>query len=201
MKKLVLVLLILAVVGGTAFSFNIKTFPSPIKKGDFMISPTFSFGSYWGLASAIGITGAFDYALPTPIALTVGLEAGVGMVVGTWVGDDLMCLPILARIAWHPNFEVKNLDTYATLKLGYNVNLTSDKTEYYTYKGGFSYGFNVGARYFFSNNIGIFGELGYDRWGLSYEYTFPGYYGYGGYTNSFSYYIYTWVHLGITFKI
>jgi len=201
MKKVVLALLILVVVGASAFAFDVTSFPDPINKGDFLISPTFSFGSYYGFTSAIGITGAFDFALPTPIALTAGLELGIGMLLGDWnygSGDaSFKCLPILARIAWHPNFEVPSLDPYVTFKVGYNINLTGEDNDYYKFGGGFSYGFNAGVRYFVTPNVAIFGELGYDRWGISFE--TKGWYGYGGY--SWSYYIYTWVHVGVTFRI
>jgi hypothetical protein len=65
------------------------------------------------------------------------------------------------------------------------------------YGGGFSYGANAGVRYFFTPIIGIFGELGYDRYAITYETT--GAYWLGSY--SWSYNIYTWVHAGVTIKI
>jgi len=138
--------------------------------------------------------------LPTPVALTAGAEVGVALLVGTYA-DDIMCIPIFAKIAWHPNLElVDNLDLYLTLKLGYNINLSGDtaSTYYYEYKygGGFSYGGNVGVRYFFSPSIGVFGELGYDRYAISYEQKAK----ISGYTSySYKYYIYTWFHAGVTF--
>ena len=199
MKKLALILALGILVGTAAFSFDLETFPSPIQKGNIMISPTFSFGSYYGFSSAIAITGAVDYALPIPIALTVGGEAGIATVVG--YSNNFMSLPIFARVGWHPNFEVPNLDTYITLKLGYNILLSGAKDSgtnwEYNYGGGFSYGGNVGARYFFTPVIGAFAELGYDQYAISYEYKWTG----GGpYTHNYNYYIYTWVHVGVTFK-
>jgi hypothetical protein len=201
MKKICLVLLILAVVGGAAFSFDLKSFPSPIKPGSLLLNPTVNMGSYGASVSGggssetdtggfgLGITLSADYALPIP--LTVGLETGFG----TAFDDDFdgIVIPILARVAWHPNFEVPNLDTYITLKLGYSV-ATGDGLD-----GGFSGGGNVGARYFFSPKIAVFGELGYDRYTMgSDEINIPGFYGYGGYKLEWSYYMYTWFHTGIT---
>jgi hypothetical protein len=124
MKRIFLVLLILVAIGGVAFSFDIHSFPSPIEKNDIMISPTFSFGSYYGWESVIAIAAAVDYALPIPVALAVGAEVGFAMLLDTYDTADFKCLPVFARVSWHPNFEVKNLDPYVTLKLGYNFLLT-----------------------------------------------------------------------------
>ncbi|MDR2953095.1 MAG: hypothetical protein LBU82_07615 [Treponema sp.] len=196
MKRIILVLVILTAIGGTAFSFDILSFPSPIEKGDILVSPTVSFGRYWSWSTAVAITAAVDYALPIPIALTVGGEAGIALVLGDY--SDLITLPIFARVAWHPNFEVPNLDPYVTLKLGYNINLAGEEYHYgsyeVTYGGGFSYGGNVGVRYFFTPAISAFGELGYDRYGVSYKERA------GTWNYTYSYYIYTWFHAGVTFK-
>lgn len=185
MKKIVLVLCILLLAGGTAFSFDLTTFPSPIQQGSLLISPTFNLGSYYyASAFALGITASVEYCLPISFALAVGGEAGVGFLVG--YSESYLCIPIFARVSWHPNFEVNNLDTYLVLKLGYNISLTQ------YYGGGFSFGFAAGARWFFTPVIGVFGELGWDRYGLKYDYDW-----YYNYTT----YIYTWLHLGVTFKV
>ena len=206
MKKLLLLLLILGIAAGTAFAWDVETFlfsyPSPIEKGSILISPAFSIGSYYGWATAIAVTGAFDYALPIAVPIMVGAEAGIATVVGTYA-DDILTLPIFLKGSWHPNFQVPNLDLYVTLKLGYNINLKSDSYKdnsyEYNYGGGFSYGGNIGARYFFTPSIGVFGELGYDQYAVSYEYKHK-YFSYST-SGSYKYYMYTWFHTGITFKI
>ena len=72
-----------------------------------------------------------------------------------------------AKASWHFNF-LKNLDTYASLVLGYLIYNEEVKTTILgtTVTDGydlstFYYGFNLGARYFFTNNIGAYVELGY----------------------------------------
>ena len=63
-----------------------------------------------------------------------------------------------ARGLFHYEF-VNNLDTYAGLALGFNITTypnTNIDFKGKPYLGGF-----IGARYFITNNIGVFGELGY----------------------------------------
>ncbi len=69
-----------------------------------------------------------------------------------------------ARGALHYQF-VDKLDTYAGLMLGYQIVSSSEYGKYignYTHSGSaVGYGLYVGARYFFTENIGAFAELGY----------------------------------------
>jgi hypothetical protein len=204
MKKVFLVLALAALLGGTAFSFDLTTFPASIQKGDILISPAFNFGSYYGWASVIGITGSVEYALPTPIALAVGGEVGFATVLGDDYGGGysygLSAVPIFAKASWHPNFEVAKLDTYVSLKLGWALGFLSDAPEGMSNPGGFSYGTNVGARWFLTDTIAIFGELGYDHYNMSMDYKYDDGYGYSG-TLHWTYYMYTWFHAGVTFKL
>ncbi|GHU87412.1 hypothetical protein FACS189476_02820 [Spirochaetia bacterium] len=68
-----------------------------------------------------------------------------------------------ARGMYHFNF-VKNLDVYTGLTLGYVIQ-TFDGGAYngsgYGGTSFFLYGFNVGARYFFTKNIDVYLETGY----------------------------------------
>ncbi|MDR1903239.1 MAG: hypothetical protein LBQ88_13295 [Treponema sp.] len=68
-----------------------------------------------------------------------------------------------ARGMYHFNF-LKNLDTYAGLTLGYVIQ-TFDGGDYSgsAYEGVsfFLFGANIGARYFFTQNIGAYFEVGY----------------------------------------
>ena len=196
MKKIILLLLILVVVGGSVFAFDISTFPSPIQPGNLLISPTISIGrffSWWDYGFLLGITGAVEYALPIP--LTVGGEVGVAFGFGEY---GVIGIPILAKVAWHPNFEVPNLYTYITLKLGASLGFPTGEAKNDTKGGaGFAYGFNAGVRYFFTPTIGVFGELGWDQYRYSIKYDGGYYYGswkYKGWMGSF-------FHAGITFKI
>lgn len=76
------------------------------------------------------------------------------------------------RGTWHYNewHGDSNLDTYAGLMLAYNSVTFRNRTDYnsYTYLDNYRYsgsglglGAYVGARYFLSDQIGVYGELGY----------------------------------------
>jgi hypothetical protein len=74
-----------------------------------------------------------------------------------------------ARGAYHFNF-IEKLDVYAGLTLGYVIQSAVvtygsawdniPKTDYPA-TSFFLFGVNIGARYFFTNNIGAYLELGY----------------------------------------
>jgi len=197
MKKFVLILLILAVVTGAAYSIDLRIFPSPISKGNILISPIFNFGFFgWGYYSgldvALGGSVAVDYALPVPVM--VGLEVGVAGVTEEYTP---IAIPILARASWHPNWGVPKLDTYVRLKLGGNIGLGKLPLDGGRWGGGFAYGFQAGVRYFFTDIIGVFGELGYDRYGISLHWD-NDYWGGRSWGHG---YIYTFLHAGVTFKL
>ena len=211
MKKLFLVLLVLVVVGGTAFSFDAKSFPAPIKKGSFLISPTFGIGTYYYSGATLAFIGVFDFALPINFGLTLGGEVGFAMTTySDWdYGYDYrpFAIPILFRAFWHPNFEVKGLDPYVGMKMGLAIGIIGGDKDYkvggygYEYKGrsGFAMGLNVGCRYFFSNAIGVFGELGYDQYWVGVKETSTG----PGWKQEWKYYwpMRTFFRTGITFNI
>ena len=205
MKKILFVVLILVVLGTSAFAFDIKSFPSPIQKKDLLISPTFNLGRYYWRGATIGATIGIDYALPINFALTVGGEAGFAFPTSTYYNSgygsrDTMrqiAIPIMVRAAWHPNFEVPNLDVYAIIKLGMAIGLLTNKPEYYKGRSGFAGGGNVGVRYFFGPKFGLFGELGWDSYNVGIKYTGP----YSGYWYSPTLWMGTFFHLGITFKV
>ncbi|PJJ54524.1 hypothetical protein CLV45_2865 [Hymenobacter chitinivorans DSM 11115] len=78
---------------------------------------------------------------------------------------------VAARGTYHYNvFQNPKLDTYGGLSVGVRIQKWSDSyyddiPELKGYSSSSSYitsGIFVGARYFFSNNIGAFTELGYD---------------------------------------
>lgn len=62
-----------------------------------------------------------------------------------------------ARASYHFDFGVKGLDPYAGAMLGYNVaGATAIGAA-----GGFTWGGHAGARYYFTDKIGAFAEVGY----------------------------------------
>jgi hypothetical protein len=82
----------------------------------------------------------------------------------TWKSTSMI---IGAKGALHYAF-VDKLDTYAGFILGYNI-VSWKETGVYSGTGssaasGIGWSFFAGARYYFTNNIGVFGEIG---WGYT----------------------------------
>lgn len=96
------------------------------------------------------LTVSMDAAIPV-----AGLPFTFGLITGYFSeGDNINCMPIAARIAYHHNFTVRNLDTYAVLTLGGIAGLPKEP---------FWIGLSAGARYFFYKKIGAYAELGFDK--------------------------------------
>jgi hypothetical protein len=156
-KRMLAGLLMLAVLAGTAAA-------QTIEPGDIMVSVGGAIGLFipsedMGTDDPIigfGGFGRFDYALPVP--LTVGAE--VAFMTGKMEGSEisLTLIPLLAQASWHPDFGVEGLDPYVAVKAGYSI-MTREAGSIGIDGGGFSFGANLGARYFFTPTVGIFGEL------------------------------------------
>jgi hypothetical protein len=70
-----------------------------------------------------------------------------------------------ARSAYHYGWDVAGLDTYGGIPLGigFSAYTHNDIPGYRGYQGVFPYvGFFLGASYFFNNQVGINGEVGYN---------------------------------------
>jgi hypothetical protein len=170
-KKLVFVLILAAVVAGGAFAQEKKWYNSyadGIEGSTFLINAGVGFGLLPYKLSLPPISASVEYMLgkiPLSLGGYFGI-AGYNEESGSYTYSGTM-IGIGARAAWHFNF-LENLDTYAGLNLGWMIwNETSEwnwlgsktKTDY-DYST-FYYAFNIGARYFFTKNIGAYIELGY----------------------------------------
>jgi hypothetical protein len=212
-KKTVRGILVMALVLGIAaagYSFDLSSFPDPIEKGSLLVSPGFGFGTFYpGVASGTSAwlvnstllsgTVAVDYALPINFGLTVGGEIGLSgsKLKGAWVDPNMSFLgiPLIARIAWHPNFEIRNLDLYLLMKLGWDIGFWAGDNTPPNNPNGFIYGFNVGGRYFFTPSIGAFLEGGYEYHFLRYKQTI------GSWTYTYPSFGAKFITFGATFKV
>lgn len=155
MKKFVLG--VLALLGTTGLAQAQDVFG----KGDKMINLGLGLGSSFGSLSLPPISASFDYGVADNLINGDNGSISVGAQVG-FAGSKYANIGLVgARGAFHYQFASK-LDTYAGLMLGYNyVNWkTGYDASFYSYD---SFGYNVfiGARYFFTDKIGAFAELGY----------------------------------------
>ena len=170
-------------VSVSGFALDWTAYPDTIEKGNLIINAGVGFGTpLYGDMTIPPIIASVDYALPLGgLPFTLGGFFGFNQSKYEWslagygYTYTYTGMAFGARLGYHPDFGVKNLDTYAALALGYylfgaEAEYTGNwgiiaKTEPAKYDT-FYYGFNLGARYFFTGNIGIWAELGYSA--LSY---------------------------------
>jgi len=203
-KKIIVALLILIIAAGSASAFSFLDYGAGIKGGDLLVNVGGTFGDSW-TGIGFGAVAAIDWALPLPLPLTVGLESGAMFLPSRYSSgyEAMIAVPLIARIAWHFDLGISNLklDPYILLKVGYALGFVTNPRPNETYEmaSGIIYGFNVGARWFFSDSFGIFLEAGYE-----YDtYTYKSKYTSGYYTYNYTNYQYTnrFATLGVTFKL
>jgi opacity protein-like surface antigen len=179
MKKIVLVLLMIAAVVGSAAAMDWKSYPESVEKGKFLVNAGIGLGdSLLGYEfelpdkSIPPIRASVDYALFAPF--TVGAEAGFFFYKDEWSGltmkvtDSGTGLAFAGRFGYHPDFGVKNLDVYANVGLGLYILSWKTETKYTDESlksndandSEFAFILTVGARYFFTENIGVFADVG-----------------------------------------
>jgi len=166
-KKLVLVLLMAALLTGGAFAQEwYNSYAPGIDGSSILANVGIGFGVLSGYKMNIPpLSASVEYA-GLPIPLSVGGYFGFVRYKWDFLGltSDwtLTKLTFGARAAWHFNF-LQDLDAYTGLALGYQV---------YSYggdwgilkppaTGAFDWGFFVGGRYFFTDFLGAYLELGY----------------------------------------
>ncbi|GHU48093.1 hypothetical protein FACS1894200_04530 [Spirochaetia bacterium] len=174
MKKLLFLLLVLGYSTGIYAQVTIN--------GGFalsMVSPSVSGAS---IDSGTGIGGniSFDYRLPSSPSLSLGGEIGIhdsplfsATVNGNRSSDvSVLAIPMLFRAAYHFDLPIPQLDFYLVGKIGWAFGFVS----YTSYTSsdisiddpdGFAFGIDVGAAYYFTPSLGVFGELGFDDYMLS----------------------------------
>jgi maltoporin len=124
--------------------------------------PHFTNGADMDNSFHIGGRLQADYML-TQYA-SIGLESGFST---AEIGDtdySIGTIPLLIRIAWHP-FPFTKFDPYLVAKAGYGFAFFTNEGDDYDWNeecGGFMWGVNIGARYFFTPKVGFFLEAGYE---------------------------------------
>jgi hypothetical protein len=181
--KLLGIIVVGAALPASIFALDWQAYPDSIKAGNITMNAGVGLGTpLHGNMSIPPLVLNVDYALPMGgIPFTLGGFFGFNQskydydwgnygYTYTYTGTAFG-----ARLAYHPNLGVKNLDAYTTFALGYY--LYGAKAEYTGEWGAISqpspknydtfyYGFNLGARYFFTPALGAWAELGYSA--LSY---------------------------------
>jgi hypothetical protein len=129
-----------------------------------------------GLDGGVGYGGNvyLDYLLPISVPLSLGVEIGYDSAKMMDKYDDTFsAIPILARVAYHFDIAPK-LDLYVVGKIGIAFGSwqgeQKDSVEEFAdieTPLGLAFGFDLGAAFYFTSNIGAFVEAGFDRYNLS----------------------------------
>jgi hypothetical protein len=137
--------------------------------------------TYYTSDGGFGVNAYIDYMLPISIPLSLGVEIGSHgssfsnpNQYGGSTEDTVTAIPLLLRAAYHFDLNPK-LDLYLVGKIGYvpgaweggmkkmaeGYGCTTENP------GGMGLGLDVGAAWYFTEKLGIFAELGFDRYELS----------------------------------
>lgn len=165
---------VLVLLFGLLVPQNIYSQPvNPMKKGTW----TLGFGAgpathYFGNGLGFGPGGKVFFETGMwelgPGVLTLGGEAGFSMFWHHWGTDwneTWTNFMFGARSAYHYGWEVEGLDTYGGIPLGmgFTLHTYDDFTGYKGFTPVYPYfGVFFGATYFFNDQLGINGEVGYN---------------------------------------
>jgi hypothetical protein len=169
-KRFFAVLLVLA--AGSVSAVDWKSYPEAIADDFVQIHFGVGMGHVpYGSVVIPPLIASADFNLPIEgIPFTLGGIFGLTTSHYQYSADnvnvkyDITGMGFGIRFGYHPNFEIKNLDAYANVELGYyivDVKYASPGSANYPVSSGVLLGANVGARYFFTQTVGVFAELGY----------------------------------------
>ena len=170
MKKPLLVLLVLAVTGASAFAVDLLSFPPSVRPGNVFINAGVGFATapLTGASMVIPpLVASIDVALPIEVPISVG--GLVGFYRWEWMHitpphfDTLTFITFGGRANWHWNIDIEWLNLYTGIFLGW-THFTWESTHPTIFPpsfGGLEFGGQVGARFFFARNMGAVVELGF----------------------------------------
>jgi len=125
--------------------------------------------SYYGYGNAFGVKAAVERGMWQlgPGVLSLGAEVGGSFSNAHYNGYKSNIIIVAIRSAYHFGWNVDKLDTYGGVSLGpgfrsYNYTDQQVSNKYTKHDVVVSPGIFVGASYFFSPNIGVNVEAGYD---------------------------------------
>jgi hypothetical protein len=176
-KKGLLALVLMAFVMGGAFAETwYDSYAPGLQDNKFFFFFFIGFGPTGGYDIGLPpITASVDFKLPIPMPITLGGFAAfttwkysVGVPSVYEIDVTYTNIAFGARGMYHFNF-LYFFDTYTGLSLGYVLQSATVKTsgslggQAASYDGApfFLWGLNLGARYFFTDLIGVYLELGY----------------------------------------
>jgi len=170
-KIIIALILFVSIVGGaSAIEFNWQNYADCVKQGDILVNAGIGFGTPVAGDMVIPpIQASVEYVLPIAgFPTSFGGLFGISTSSYDFLGSksEYTYMAFGGRASWHFDLGIDKLDTYSSLALGYFMYSAKSSSIAATTVGSLYYGFNVGARYFFTPVIGASVEIGYSA--LSY---------------------------------
>ncbi len=168
-------LAVLAIVG----SISIANAQEVFHKGTTAINAGVGLGSYYSGLAIPPLSVSLDYGVTDNMIKGNNGSISVGGFLGytatkKFYGDSGASIAVLgARGAFHYQFAPK-LDTYAGMMISYDIVSTPDSWANYVWAYGSRVDWSIylGTRYYFTEKIGAFAELGYGFYNLNLGVTF-----------------------------
>ena len=171
-------LAVLAIVG----SISIANAQEVFHKGTTAINAGIGLGSYYNSLSIPPLSVSLDYGVADNLingnngSISVGGFAGYAASSHTYGAykSTFSYIALGGRGAFHYQFAPK-LDTYAGLMVSYDIASASSNSDYAgasVATSGINWTLFLGGRYFFTEKIGGFAELGYGFYNLNLGVTF-----------------------------
>jgi len=170
MRKYLVLLVLIVFLIGSAYGQSVSEDKKLVLQGGLGISP---------LEGIVGNTKGVPFSMSLSYKISEEISIGIytGLHTTKWVameavpgwfeesGYNYTYISIGGRGLYHVDFfENENIDTYGVVSLGYCIVSWSGfglVTEEEAKTSFIMYGFGGGIRYFFTPNIGVFGESGY----------------------------------------
>jgi hypothetical protein len=175
MKKLLILLIFFVLVSGSAFAFDILSFPPPVEGGNILLDVGLGLRSTGYSGASWVIPPLFvqvEYALPVGVPISVGGLFTVSRYkydFGGWLGGYTWSwtdITIATRANWHWGLNISWLDLYTGLSLGWTISMFDSTSSLFTGSdySGFYTAFQAGAHFYFTQNIGAVAEIGHPYW-------------------------------------
>jgi hypothetical protein len=175
MKKILVTIILTALL-----FLNNKTFAQNYEVGTNIVNLGAGIGGFWGLGGHPFVIGSYEHGLGRLGAGVFGLgiiggynKQTIGYSFPNGKLDYIYTTSYVAlNSTWHPDFlNTDKYDVYGAARIGYvNFGMKMESTGSWNFvdgttmdlNSGFTVGFAIGGRYYFTKKLGAFAELGRD---------------------------------------
>lgn len=144
------------------FAISISSSAQSFQQGDKLLNIGVGFSSGLAGMSIPPVSASYEVGITDNIS--VGAYGGLYSISSSVAGfkSSTMSIAALGRAAYHHDFGVENLDTYAGLMAGAGITLLNSNIPALdnSTNVGFGWGAFLGARYYFTQSMSAFTELG-----------------------------------------